>query len=149
MGLGYGIIFAMQLGHFHSEYIYIVIKMLKALGLLPGAVAAYFVRHWWQGQRQQRAQEGWPSVDAVVVGSKVVREGWRNYWAEITYTYFVDEYRTGNYLRKFSHKDDADAFVREMRDKRPRVHFKESAPDTSTMLDRDLEMIAPLAIRSR
>jgi hypothetical protein len=36
-----------------------------------------------------------------------------------------------------------------MRDKRPRVHFKESAPDTSTMLDRDLEMIAPLAIRSR
>lgn len=132
----------------HWEYIYIVLKLLKAFGLLPGAVAAYFVQRWLQHWRQARAQEGWPSVDGVVVSTKVVSEGWRNHLAEIGYSYCVGEYRSGTYLRKFSRAEDAAVFARAMQDKRPRVHYKESAPDVSTLLDRDLEMLAPIAFHT-
>ncbi len=132
----------------HWEYFYIIIKLLKMFGLLPGAVAAYATKNWWQKRRQQRAQEGWPSVDGVVVGAKVTKQGWRSYWAVITYSYCVGEYRSGTYIKKFSRADDADAFARELRDKRPRVHYKDSAPDVSTLLDRDLEMLVPINIRS-
>ena len=140
---------AMQAGHLHFEYIFVVIKLLKTFGLLPGAVAAYFMKRWWQKVRQQRAMNGWPSVEGVVVGGQVVKQGPWSYWAEIAYSYCVGEYRSGMYVRSFRREEEADAFVREMRDKRPRVHYKESTPDTSTMLDRDLEMIAPLSIHSR
>jgi hypothetical protein len=133
----------------HWEYIFVVIKLLKTFGLFPGAVAAFFAQRWLQRWRQGRAQEGWPSVDGVVVSGKVVDEGWRNYWAEIRYSYCVGEYRAGVYVRKFSHSDDAAEFVRELQDKRPRVHYKESDPDVSTLLNRDLEILAPMIIRRR
>lgn len=136
-------------GRFHWESIYIVLKLLKMFGLLPGAVAAYFVQRLMQRWRQARAQEGWPSVDGVVVGGKVVHEGGRSYFAEISYSYCVGEYRAGTYLRKFSREEDAAVFARAMWDKRPRVHYKEGSPDVSTLLDRDLEMLVPLSMHSR
>jgi|GEM_PF-2339089 len=144
--LCYGIMLAMLDTRFHWEYIYILIKLLKIFGLLPGAVAAYFVQRWAQRWRQARAQEGWPSVDGVVVSTKVVSEGWRNHLAEVTYSYCVGEYRSGTYLRKFSREEDAAAFARAMREQRPRVHYKEGSPDVSTLLDRDLEMLAPIML---
>jgi hypothetical protein len=132
--------------HIHWEYLLVVLKLLKSFGLIPGAVAAYFVQRWAQRRRQQKAMEGWPSVDGVVIGGKVVKQGPFNYWAEISYSYFVGEYRAGTYIRSFRRERDASNFVREMKDKRPRVHYKKSSPDVSTMLDRDVEMHASLSI---
>jgi len=87
---------------------------------------------------------GWPTTEATILWGKVEREGPRRIWAEITYSYFVGEYRSGTYLRTFRREEDADEFVRHIKDRRIQVRYKESTPEKSTILDRDLEMIAPL-----
>ena len=91
--------------------------------------------------------EGWPSTEASILWGKVQREGPRQIWAEVTYSYFVGEYRTGTHLRHFRREEDADEFVRQIKDKRIQIRYKESDPETSTILDRDLDMIAPMALQ--
>jgi hypothetical protein len=120
-----------------------IITLLKVFGIIPGAIAANWLRKLYQRRRQPRAMEGWPSTEATIQSGRVQSEGTRH-WAEITYTYFVGEYRVGTYLRNFRKEDDANEFVRQLRDKRLHVHYKESNFDTSVILDRDLEMIVLL-----
>lgn len=139
--LGRGILSAMDFLHFHwGVILFWIIKLLKVLGIIPGAMAARWLQKLYQKQRQKRATEGWPSTEATIQSGKVHQEGVRH-WAEVTYTYFVGEYRSGTYVRNFRKEEDADDFVRQVRDKRLQVHYKESAPDTSVILDRDMEMV--------
>ena len=79
------------------------------------------------------------------VDVEVHQEGVRRYWAEITYSYFVAEYRSGTYIRQFKREVDADEFVRQVRDRRVQLHYKDSAPDVSVILERDLDLIAMVA----
>jgi hypothetical protein len=123
--------------------VYWIVKLLKVFGIIPGAIAARWVQKLYQKQRQKRAMEGWPSTEATVQSAKVHTEG-RRHWAEVTYSYFVGEYRAGQYLRNFRKEDDADEFVRQVRDKRLQVHYKDSSPDKSVILDRDMDMIVHL-----
>jgi hypothetical protein len=137
------------LGRMHHHYNWELIiaslfKLLKAFGLIPGAVAAFAIRRLVQKRLQRKAMEGWPAVDARIYGGEVHREG-RRHWAEITYTYYVGEYRSGRYVRGFKREEQADDFVRQLKDKTVRVHYKDSDPDRSVILDRDLEMIVLLA----
>jgi len=124
---------------------YWIFYLLKVFGILPGAVAAYYVQRLWQKRRQRRAMEGWPAIEATVLWGKVHADGPRNYWAEITYSYYVGEYRSSTYIRRFKKEVQADEFVRSLKDRKIQVHYKESNPDASVILDRDLEMIALLA----
>lgn len=119
------------------------VKMLKTFGLIPGAMAAYGLRRVYQKHRQNRAMEGWPGTEATIHSGKVHFEGGRR-WVEITYTYFVGEYRSGTYVRKFRQEEQADDFIRQLKDKRVQVRYKDSDPNTSVLLDRDLEMIVLL-----
>ena len=119
-------------------------KLLKTFGLIPGAIAAVGIRRLLQKRLQRKAMEGWPATNARVQSTKVQHEGSR-YWAELTYSYFVGEYRSGTYLRGFKKEDQADDFVRQLKDKTVRVHYQESDPDRSVLLDRDLEIVALLA----
>jgi hypothetical protein len=125
------------------------IKLLKTFGLIPGAIAAFGLRKLFQKLRQKRAIAGWPATEATIQSAKVHQEGVRRYWAEITYTYYVGEYRAGTYLRRFRKEDDADEFVRQLRDKRIQVRYKDSDPDNSVILDRDIEMVALLTPQLR
>lgn len=127
----------------------LVLKLLKTFGLIPGAMAAYWVRRIFQKWRQQRAFEGWPTTEASIYSCKVEHEGPRRIWAEIAYTYFVGEYRSGTYLRNFRREQDADEFVRQIKDRRVQIRFKESDPKTSTILDRDLELLVPMSLSAR
>jgi hypothetical protein len=130
--------------HFHwGLIVFWTIKLLKIFGIIPGAIAARWVQKFYQKQRQKRATEGWPTAEATIQSGKVETEGGRH-WAEITYSYFVEEYRAGTYVRHFRREADAEDFVRQVRDKRLQVHYKESNPDTSVILDRDFDMIALL-----
>ncbi len=122
-----------------------LVKLLKLFGIIPGAVAAVGVRKFYQKWRQKKAMEGWPATDATIQSGTVRKQGMRSYWAELTYTYFVGEYRTGNYVRHFHRQEVADDFVRQVKDKRVHVHYNQSNPDKSVILDRDMEMIAMLA----
>jgi hypothetical protein len=125
-----------------------IIKLLKVFGIIPGAMAARWVQKFYQRRRQKRAIEGWPSTEATVQSGKVHTEGMRH-WAEVTYTYFIEEYRSGTYVRNFRKEEDADDFVRQVRDKRLQVHYKPSDPDTSVILDRDMEMVVLLVPQLR
>jgi hypothetical protein len=122
-----------------------IFKLLKVFGIIPGAIAAVGVRRWYQRRRQKRAMEGWPSTDAAIQYRNVRRQGSRSFWVEITYTYFVGEYRVGHYVRHFRKEEAADSFMRELKDKRVQVHYNSSNPEQSVILDRDIELIALLA----
>jgi hypothetical protein len=120
------------------------IKLLKTFGLLPGALAAIGVRRFYQKWRQRRAMEGWPAVEGTVQSGEVHSSGRWSHWAEISYTYYVGEYRLGHYVKHFRSEDAAYNFVAQLKDKRVQVHYDGSNPDTSVLLERELEMIALL-----
>jgi Protein of unknown function (DUF3592) len=119
-------------------------KLLKAFGLIPGAIAAFGVRRFYQKWRQNKAMAGWPATDATVQSGLTHKEGFRSYWAEVTYTYYVGEYRSGKYVRRFRRAEEAADFVRQVKDKRVHVHYNPDDPDKSVILDRDVEMIVML-----
>jgi hypothetical protein len=126
-----------------------IVHLLKAFGLIPGAIAAFGVRKLYQKWRQNQATAGWPSTDATIQSGQVHKEGPWRFWAEITYTYYVGEYRSGKHVHRFRREEDADNFVRQIKDKRVQVHYNASDPDKSVILDRDLEMIALLTPQYR
>ena len=88
--------------------------------------------------------EGWPSTQAYIQWCKVHQEGMRNYWVEVTYSYFVGEYRSGTYIRRFTREAQADNFASLLRGKQFQVHYKPDDPADSVFLERDLEMVAAL-----
>ncbi len=134
-----------MLHHFNWEFIVFgTLKLLKTFGLIPGAIAAVGIRRLLQKRLQRKAMEGWPATDARVLSGSVRNES-RRYWVELTYSYYVAEYRSGAYLRGFKREEQADDFLRQAKDKTVRVHYNESNPDRSVLLDRDIEMIVLLA----
>ena len=125
------------------------LKLLKVFGILPGAVAAIGVRKLYQKRRQSKAIGGWPATEATIQSGEVHRAGMRNIWAELTYSYFAGEYRSGTYVRHFRREEDADEFVRQAREKRIQVRYDDSNPDRSVILDRDLELVTLLETQLR
>jgi hypothetical protein len=124
--------------------IFAAIKLLKVFGILPGALAAYGIRRLYQKWRQRRAMEGWPMADATIQSGTVERQGMWSYWADITYTYYVGEYRVGHYVRRFRKEQEADSFVRQVKDQKIHVHYNSNDAEQSVLLDRDIELIALL-----
>jgi hypothetical protein len=120
------------------------VKLLAKFGLIPGFVAAFWIKKFRQKHRQRKAVEGWPSTDASIQWCKVHQEGARNFWVEVTYSYYVEEYRSGTYIRWFKKEQQADDFAGQLKDKRLQVHYKPGDPANSVILDRDLEMIVLL-----
>jgi hypothetical protein len=139
----------MNLHHIPWEAILFgLFKLLKVFGFIPASVAAFGVRKLYQKWRQNQAMAGWPATDATILNGQVHKEGLR-FWAEITYTYYVGEYRSGKHVHRFRREADADEFIRQIKDKRVHVHYNASDPEKSVILDRDLEMVALLAPQFR
>lgn len=124
-------------------------KLLKLFGLIPGAIAAFGVRRLYQKRRQNQAMAGWPATEATIQQGSIHKEGFRRFWAEVTYTYYVEEYRLGKHVHRFRREEDASEFVRQVKNKRVLVHYNASDPDKSVILDRDLEMVALLTPQFR
>jgi hypothetical protein len=132
-----------------GEIVFVLVKLLKMFGIIPGAIAAFGVKKFYQKWRQNKAMAGWPATEATIQSGEVHKQGFRRFWVELTYTYFVGEYRSGRHVHRFHREEDADEFVRQVKDKRVQVHYNASAPDKSVILDRDLEVIALLAPQFR
>jgi hypothetical protein len=66
----------------------------------------------------------------------------------LQYTYFVREYRTGEYFHEFSSEADADAFVRLMKDKRVHIRYKRSNPGKTVLEQSVVEQHVMLAPRT-
>ncbi|MGA3032967.1 MAG: DUF3592 domain-containing protein [Terracidiphilus sp.] len=140
-----GILIPMGPHHIPWEaLIFGIIKLLKVFGFIPGAIAAFGVRKLYQKWRQQKAIAGWPATDATIQSGQVHKQGWHT-WVELTYTYFVGEYRSGTHVHNFRREAQADEFLRQVKDKRVHVHYDAGHPEKSVILDRDLEMVALLA----
>jgi hypothetical protein len=138
--------------HHHISWAVIAfetVKLLKFFGLLPGALAAFGMRKLYQSWRQRHASAGWPATNATVQYARVFHEGPRSFWAEITYSYFVGEYRSGTYVRRFRREAEAEEFVREVKEKQLQVRYKDSDPEHSVILDRDLQLVVMLAPQLR
>jgi hypothetical protein len=121
------------------------IKLLAKFGLIPGAAVGYGVKKLYQKRRQNRASSGWPSTDATVQSGQVHKQGPRQYWVDLTYTYFVEEYRSGKHVHRFRNEEEAEDFLRQIKDKRIQIRYNPARPDESAILDRDLEMVAMLS----
>jgi hypothetical protein len=61
----------------------------------------------------------------------------------------LGEYRSGKHIHNFRREEEADEFVRQVKDKRVQVHYDASNPEKSVILDRDLEVIVLLAPQYR
>ena len=120
------------------------VTLAKALGIIPGAIAAFWVRHLYQKRRQSKAMDGWPVTEARVHSVHMRHEG-RRLWFEITYSYFVGEYRSGTYIRRIRNEEEGDDLARAIRNKSLPLRYDPTDPDKSVILDRELEMSAPLA----
>ncbi len=131
-----------------GEIVFVLVKLLKMGGIIPGALAAFGVRKLYQKWRQNKAVAGWPATDGTIQSGKVHKQGMR-YWVELTYTYYVGEYRSGKHVHHFRREEEADEFARQVKDKHVQVHYEASNPDKSVILDRDLELIALLAPQYR
>ena len=139
----------MNLHHVHWEWLlWGLIKFLKMFGIIPGALAAFGVRRLYQKWRQNKATAGWPATDGTIQSGEVHKQGLR-YWVELTYTYYVGEYRSGKHVHHFRREEDADEFVRQVKEKHVQVHYNASKPENSVILDRDLEMVALMAPQFR
>jgi len=107
----------------------------------------YFLACWtailyrrWRKSRNENTAQGWPSVEGVIISGKVTPiPKTSQFHASLQYTYFVGEYRTGKYDHDFSSEADADNFVRQMKDKRIQIRYKESNPDKSVLEQRAIE----------
>lgn len=124
-------------------------KLLAKFGLIPGAAAGFGVKKLYQKWRQNRAFVSWPSTEARIQYAKVHSEGPRQYWAELTYTYYVEEYRSGTHVHRFRKEEEADEFIRQIKDKRLQARYNPAKPDESVILDRDLEMVTLLFPQAR
>jgi hypothetical protein len=128
----------------------LALKLLAKFGLIPGAAATgYGVKKLSQKLRQNRAFVGWPSTEARIQYAKVQNNGPRQFWAELSYTYYVEEYRSGTHLHRFRKEAEADEFVAQVKDKRLQVRYNPAKPEESVILDRDIEMVALLFPQAR
>ena len=108
------------------------------LYFVAGWTAIYFRR--WRKNRDENTAQGWPSVEGVVISGKVTPiPKTSQFHAILQYTYFVGEYRTGKYDHDFPSETDADDFVRQMKDKRVQIRYKESNPDKSVLEQRAIQ----------
>jgi hypothetical protein len=123
------------------------IYLLKwPLAFVAGWTSIYIRR--WRKSRDENAAQGWPSVEGRIQSGKVTPiPKTSQFHASLQYTYFIGEYRTGKYEHDFPSEADADNFVRQMKDKRVQIRYKESNPDKSVLEQRTIEQYILLTPR--
>ena len=117
--------------------------------------ALYFAVAWgavywqrWRKRRRETIAQSWPSVEGIIISGKVTPiPKTTRFHATLQYTFFVEEYRTGKYVHEFTREIDADDFVRQMKDKRVQIRYKDSNPDKSVLEQSVIEQHILLAPR--
>jgi len=112
--------------------------------------AAWGAVYWrrWQKRRRETIAQTWPSIEGVILSGEVAPTPKTScFLATLQYTYFVEEYRTGEYVHEFAKETDADDFVRQLKDKRVQIRYKQSNPDESVLEQSVVEQHAQLTPR--
>ena len=129
------------------RYAHAWIYLLKyPLYFIAGWAAIYFRR--WKKSRDETIAQGWPSVEGRIQSGKVVPvPKTTRFLATLNYIYFLEEYRTGKYVHEFTNESEADEFVRQMKDKRVQIRYKQSDPNKSILEQSVIEQHIQLAPR--
>ena len=123
------------------------ILAIKYIGAFAIAWITIYLKRW-QKRRKEAVAQGWPSAEARILSGKVVPIPKTNrFLATLTYTYFVEEYRSGTYTHEFAHEPEADDFVRQMKDKKVQIRYNPTNPDTSVLEQAAVEQMVLLAPR--
>lgn len=88
------------------QFLFILIVTWKLIGKWIVLLGAGWFGLWWRRWRRnarQRGMEGWPSITGRILYGKVAAvPKTTKYLATLTYSYFVDEFRSGTYDQEFS-----------------------------------------------
>jgi hypothetical protein len=118
-----------------GQYFEIIRCIIEGTVLAAAVVGGEFGRRKFQ-EHLQKSAVGWPATEGTIQWAKVERipQSLR-FVVNLTYTYFVDEYRAGDFAQEFRREWEADAFANSMRDRRIQIRYKESDPEIS-IIDR-------------
>jgi len=97
---------------------------------------------------QRRRASGWPITDGRIESVDVDKPSFsfttkRGYYvAELGYSYSVaGALLSGGYKREFPTQQEADEFVRDLKDKAVALHYNPDKPSSSALLDPDIEAV--------
>jgi hypothetical protein len=122
-----------------GQYFDIIRCIIEGTILAAAFVGGEFGRRKFQ-QSMQKTAVGWPSAEATIQWAKVERIPQSpRFVLNLTYTYFVGEFRAGDFAQEFRKEGEADAFANGMRGRRLQVRYKESDPDISIIDRRNIE----------
>jgi hypothetical protein len=118
-----------------AESLDLIRWLLEGVALAAAIAGGEYGRRKFQESLQNTAV-GWPCAEGTIQWAKVERiSKSRRFVVNLTYTYFVGEYRAGDFLQEFRKEHEADAFANRMRDRRLQIRYKQSDPETS-IIDR-------------
>jgi len=124
----------------------VLLKVLKAVGIVPGIAATMWGRRWLQQRRQEKACYQWTMAEAHIFCKELHHEGYFQNWIELTYSYQAGECRIGSYYRHFYSKPAAIAFFAKLNTKKIPVRYNPSNPEQSAIMERDIDMVVPIAL---
>jgi hypothetical protein len=121
-------------GRIFSHFLYPIV------GIAAGGVGIA-MRKW-----QENAGANWPVVEGRVQYVNVRAGEGRDHLshAAITYSYFINQYESGEYVRTFLREQSAWDFTNALKDKKVQVHYNPRKPADSTLLKDELERLLPI-----
>jgi hypothetical protein len=122
------------------------LRNLIRLIAYPVAFVVAAVTGWWH-RRKQKIALVWPCVEGHVHSISVAPVGDRSslYSTTFQYSYFLEEYRSGEYSEMFDSEYDANQFAERMKDQRVPVRYNPKNPDDSLIEEADVEQYVQLA----
>ena len=119
-----------------------VAALLRLVGIALVPVAA-IVGNWWH-KRKEKTALNWPAVEGHVqtCSTTPLRNG--SYMVTFEYSYFVGEYRAGQYIETFESENEADKFIHMMKNQNVPVRYNPRNPDESLIEEADVEQYIEL-----
>ncbi len=106
-----------------------MIAVLAALGVVIMGRLVYV-------NRRLRQSESWPHTTATVLTTEIIRPArGTGFIVALTYTYFVEKYLSGEYVRDFPNKNEAMYFVSHIKDAKVDVRYNPKSPNDSVLDD--------------
>ena len=106
-----------------------MISVLAALGVVIVGRLVYV-------KRRLRQSKSWPHTSATVLTTEIIKPArGTGFLVELTYSYFVETYRSGEYVRDFPNEKEAVYFVAHIKDAKVDVSYNPKSPDDSVLDD--------------
>jgi len=117
---------------------------LLRLLMYPLLFVLSVVAGWWK-KRKEKIALAWPSIEGRVqfVSVAPILDS-SSYTATLQYSYFVEEYRSGEYTEVFDSEHGANDFIQKMKDQKVPVRYNPKDPDKSLIEEADVEQYIQL-----